>query len=113
MLSSHSREALKKVSAATLTTVLFKRGLRNVFIQGVFLLNRQSPRMVGEAFTLRNIPAREDLDHIGVYDRLTRTAPRGPMLKVLWTCLLISIRRERSATSRWLAGRVLVWTRRP
>src|SRR2546430_12386152 len=51
MLSSYSRDALQKVSTATLTTVLFKRGLRNVVIQGVFLLNRNSPRMVGEAFT--------------------------------------------------------------
>jgi hypothetical protein len=41
MLSSYSREALKKVSTATLTTVLFKRGLRNVFIQGIFLLNKE------------------------------------------------------------------------
>ena len=61
-LSAASREALKKVSSATLTTVLFKRGLRNVFLQGIFLLNRGAPRMVGEAFTLRYIPAREDLN---------------------------------------------------
>lgn len=68
MLSSYSREALKKVSTATLTTVLFKRGLRNVFIQGIFLLNRAAPRMVGEAFTLRYIPAREDLDQLGAFE---------------------------------------------
>src|SRR2546423_582469 len=61
-LSAASREALKKVSSATLTTVLFKRGLRNVFLQGIFLLNRGAPRMVGEAFTLRYIPAREDVE---------------------------------------------------
>jgi regulator of RNase E activity RraA len=59
---------LKKVSTATLTTVLFKRGLRNVFIQGVFLLNKDAPRMVGEAFTLRFIPAREDLDQLGAFE---------------------------------------------
>ena len=68
MLSSYSREALKKVSTATLTTVLFKRGLRNVFIQGIFLLNRDAPRMVGEAFTLRYIPAREDVDQLGAFE---------------------------------------------
>jgi regulator of RNase E activity RraA len=68
MLSSYSREALKKVSTATLTTVLFKRGLRNVFIQGIFLLNREAPRMVGEAFTLRYIPAREDVDQLGAFE---------------------------------------------
>ena len=68
MLSSYSREALKKISTATLTTVLFKRGLRNVFIQGIFLLNRDAPRMVGEAFTLRYIPAREDVDQLGAFE---------------------------------------------
>ena len=68
MLSSYSREALKKVSTATLTTVLFKRGLRNTFIQGVFLLNRSAPRMVGEAYTLRYIPAREDIDQLGAFE---------------------------------------------
>src|SRR4029078_8469193 len=67
-LSAASREALKKVSTATLTTVLFKRGFRNVFIQGIFLLNKDSPRMVGEAFTLRFIPAREDLDTLGAFE---------------------------------------------
>lgn len=69
MLSSYSREALKKVSTATLTTVLFKRGFRNVFIQGIFMLSaRKDLRMVGEAFTLRYIPAREDIDQIGAFD---------------------------------------------
>src|SRR5258705_6914606 len=67
-LSAANREALKKTSTATLTTVLFKRGLRNVFIQGVFLLNKESPRMVGEAYTLRYIPAREDLDTLGAFE---------------------------------------------
>ena len=67
-LSAASREALKRVSTATLTTVLFKHGLRNTFIQGVFLLNRSAPRMVGEAYTLRYIPAREDLDQLGAFE---------------------------------------------
>jgi len=67
-LSAAAREALKKVSSATLTTVLFKRGFRNVFIQGVFLLNRNAPRMVGEAYTLRYIPAREDIDQLGAFE---------------------------------------------
>ncbi len=68
MLKSEYRESLKKISTATLTTVLFKRGLRNAFIQGVFLLNQKSPRMVGEAYTLRFIPAREDLDQLGAFE---------------------------------------------
>ena len=68
MLGQEDRDRLKRVSTATLTTVLFKRGLRNQYIQGVFRLNPKAPRMVGEAFTLRFIPSREDLDHIGVFE---------------------------------------------
>jgi regulator of RNase E activity RraA len=68
MLTPDNRAKLKGVTSATLTTVLFKRGFRNVFVQGVFLLNRESPRMVGEAFTLRYIPAREDVDQINAFD---------------------------------------------
>jgi regulator of RNase E activity RraA len=63
-----SRDLLTKVSTATLATALFKLGFRNVFLQDVGLLNPNAPRMVGEAYTLRYIPAREDLDHIGVFE---------------------------------------------
>ena len=66
-LSDKAREALKHVSTATLTTVLFKRGLRNAYIQGVGPLNPDAATLVGEAFTLRYIPAREDLDVIDVF----------------------------------------------
>lgn len=52
---------LRGVSTATLTTALFKRGLRNIFIQGVHRLS-YGENMVGPAYTLRYIPAREDLD---------------------------------------------------
>lgn len=54
-------EKLMHVSTATLTTALFKRGFRNVFIQGPYRMNPGS-NMVGPAYTLRYIPAREDLD---------------------------------------------------
>ncbi|HET9018792.1 MAG TPA: ribonuclease activity regulator RraA, partial [Acetobacteraceae bacterium] len=56
--------AMRRVSTATLTTALFKRGLRNVFMQGVRPLGRYGANVVGPAFTLRNIPAREDLDRV-------------------------------------------------
>eukprot|EP01042_Synura_sphagnicola_P008380 gene8380-10742_t len=56
-LTPENREKLKRVSTATLTTALFKRGLRNQFIQDVRPLSPNAPRMVGEAFTLRYIPA--------------------------------------------------------
>jgi regulator of RNase E activity RraA len=66
-LSHEAREKLKNVSTATLTTVLFKRGLRNTYIQGIRPLNPSTPPMVGEAYTLRYIPSREDLDTLDVF----------------------------------------------
>jgi regulator of RNase E activity RraA len=54
-------EALSGVSTATLTTILLKKGLRNVWMRGTRPLRPDQPRLVGRAFTLRFIPAREDL----------------------------------------------------
>ena len=53
--------ALRPVSTATLTTVLLKKGLRNVWIRGAFELGAPGARIIGEAFTLRFVPAREDM----------------------------------------------------
>jgi regulator of RNase E activity RraA len=98
-LSAENRERLKKVSTATLTTVLFKRGFRNVFLQGIFLLNPKSPRMVGEAYTLRYIPAREDLDQLGSFEG------RGhPQREAIEACppghvLMMDARRDASAAT--------------
>jgi regulator of RNase E activity RraA len=98
-MKAESRDLLKGVSTATLTTVLFKRGFRNVFIQGVFLLNKNSPRMVGEAFTLRYIPAREDIDLLGAFEG------RGhPQREAIEACpagsvLVMDARRDASAAT--------------
>jgi len=54
-------EALSAISTATLTTVLLKKGLRNVWMRGTRPLRPDQPRIVGRAFTLRFVPAREDL----------------------------------------------------
>ena len=54
-------ETLKTVSTATITTVLLKKGLRNVWMRGTRPLRDGQPRIVGPAFTLRFVPAREDL----------------------------------------------------
>ena len=54
-------EALSAVSTATLTTILLKKGLRNVWMRGTRPLRPGQPRLVGPAFTLRFVPAREDL----------------------------------------------------
>ena len=73
----HARQA-ETVSTATLTTALFKRGLRNQFVQDVRPLNPAAGPMVGEAYTLRYIPAREDLNPITVFrDRCASAAQGG------------------------------------
>ncbi|KAI3595196.1 Demethylmenaquinone methyltransferase-like protein [Cupriavidus necator H850] len=54
-------KALQGVTTATLTTVLLKHGLRNVWLRGTRPLAPGQPRLVGRAFTLRFVPAREDL----------------------------------------------------
>lgn len=56
---------LMQTSSATLSTQLIRRGLRNVAIRGVQPLRRDLPPMVGAAFTLRYVPAREDIDAYG------------------------------------------------
>jgi len=53
--------ALRGITTATLTTVLLKKGLRNVWLRGAAPLAHGLPRLVGRAFTLRFVPAREDL----------------------------------------------------
>ncbi len=61
-LDAATRAALEGVTTATLTTVLLKKGLRNVWIRGARPLAERLPaRRVGRAFTLRFVPAREDL----------------------------------------------------
>ncbi|NKW92155.1 ribonuclease activity regulator RraA [Rhodobacteraceae bacterium R_SAG9] len=60
-LKQETRDILMTVSTATLTTALFRRGFRNIFIQGPHRIN-PGKNMVGPAYTLRYIPAREDLD---------------------------------------------------
>lgn len=54
-------QALQAVTTATLTTVLLKRGLRNVWLRGTRPLHSAQSRLAGRAFTLRFVPAREDL----------------------------------------------------
>ena len=62
-----SLRMLKQVSTATLCTCLFKRGLRQQFIQNVQPIGRYAENMVGPAFTLRYIPAREDINGMEVF----------------------------------------------
>ena len=54
-------EILSGITTATLTTLLLKKGLRNVWLRGARPLRAGQPRLIGRAFTLRFVPAREDL----------------------------------------------------
>jgi regulator of RNase E activity RraA len=100
-----TKQQLLGVSTATLCTALFKRGLRNQFLQDVRPLNPALPNMVGEAYTLRYIPAREDLNPISVF------LDRGhPQRKAVEECppgavLVIDSRQDARAAS---AGAILV-----
>jgi regulator of RNase E activity RraA len=104
-LNPQTREKLKTVSTATLCTALFKRGLRNQFIQDVRPLNPKLGNMVGEAFTLRYIPAREDLNPITVFQDRAH-----PQRKAVEDCppgavFVIDSRKDPRAAS---AGSILV-----
>ena len=100
-----TREKLKQVSTATLTTALFKRGLRNQFIQDVRPLNPKGAPMVGEAYTLRYIPARENLNRLEVF-----RDPDHPQRRAVEECppgavLVIDSRKDPRAAS---AGSILI-----
>ncbi|MFH1804738.1 MAG: ribonuclease activity regulator RraA [Pseudomonadota bacterium] len=104
-LSPETRDKFKQVSTATLTTALFKRGLRNQFIQDVRPLRADGPNMVGTAFTLRYIPAREDLNPMTVFQN-----PDHPQRTAVEQCppgsvLVIDSRKDARAAS---AGSILV-----
>ena len=104
-LSDATRNKLKTVSTATVATALFKRGLRVQCIQGVRPLSADQPTMVGEAFTLRYIPAREDLNRLDVF-----RDPAHPQRKAVEDCppgavLVMDSRKDARAAS---AGAILV-----
>lgn len=99
-------EALKHVSTATLATALFKRGLRNQFIQDVRPIGlRGGDNMVGPAYTLRYIPAREDLNPISVFNDRTHPQRRAVEECPPGAVLVIDSRGDARAAS---AGSILV-----
>ncbi len=80
IFSKQSLEKLKRISTPTLATALYKRGLRQQFIQNVYPLSPLKESMVGEAFTLRYMPAREDLNPLAAFrdrDHPQRKAVEG------------------------------------
>src|SRR5882757_6137437 len=104
-LSDATRNKLKTVSTATVATALFKRGFRIQMIQDVHPLGPDQPVLVGEAFTLRYMPARADLNRLDVFrDR------SHPQRKAVEDCpvgavLVMDSRKDARAAS---AGAILV-----
>lgn len=104
-LTAATRDKLRTISTATVATALFKRGFRTQFIQNVFPLSPDQPVLVGEAFTLRYMPAREDLNQLPVFrDR------SHPQRKAVEDCppgavLVMDSRKDARAAS---AGSILV-----
>jgi regulator of RNase E activity RraA len=104
-MNPDTKQKLMGVSTATLCTALFKRGLAHQFIQDVRPLNAALPNMVGEAYTLRYMPAREDLNTIEVFKNREH-----PQRKAVEECppgavFVIDSRKDARAAS---AGGILV-----
>lgn len=105
VLSDETRDRLRRVSTASVATQLYKRGLRIQFIQGVSPVSPKDGNMVGQAFTLRYIPAREDRNPIEVF-----RDPDHPQRVAVETCppghvLVMDARKDARAAT---AGSILV-----
>ncbi len=104
-MKTETHGKLMQVSVATLATALFKRGLRGQTIQDVRPVKPKGRNMVGPAFTLRYIPAREDLNQLAAFRN-----PDHPQRKAVETCppgsvLIMDSRKDPRAAS---AGDILV-----
>ena len=104
-LSDSTRTKLMGVSVATLSTALFKRGLRNQTIQDISPVAPKARNMVGPAYTLRYIPAREDLNKLEIFRN-----PGHPQRAAIEACppgavLVMDSRKNPRAAS---AGSILV-----
>lgn len=104
-LKSETKRLLEKVSVATLATALYKRGLRHQVIQDVRPLARKGRNMVGPAFTLRYMPAREDRNQLVEFRN-----PKHPQRYAVETCppghvMVMDSRKSAKAAS---AGDILI-----
>ncbi|MBN9669619.1 ribonuclease activity regulator RraA [Roseibium aggregatum] len=104
-MNEETRQKLMGVSVATLATALYKRGLRNQVIQGVHPVARKGKNMVGPAFTLRYMPAREDRNQLSEFRN-----PEHPQRVAIETCpeghvLVMDSRKSATAAS---AGDILI-----
>ncbi len=104
-LDPDTKAKLETVSVATLATALYKRGLRNQVIQNVRPVKAKGRNMVGPAFTLRYMPAREDRNQLAEFRN-----PRHPQRHAIETCppghvLVMDSRKDARAAS---AGDILI-----
>jgi len=104
-MNAATHEKLQQVSVATLSTALFKRSLKNQTIQDVRPLKPKGRNMVGPAFTLRYMPAREDRNQLEVFRN-----PEHPQRLAIETCpeghvMVIDSRKDARAAS---AGDILI-----
>lgn len=83
-MKPETREALLNVATSTITGALNKRGLKNMFLQNVHPLRLQQKRMVGFAFTMRFLPAREDKQRVrsNIQVRAMEECPPGHVLVI-------------------------------
>ena len=105
MSNKKTLESLEQVSVATLATALFKRGLRNQVVQNVRPVAPKGKNMVGPAFTLRYMPAREDRNQLAEFKN-----PKHPQRHAIETCpaghvLIMDSRCKADAAS---AGDILI-----
>jgi regulator of RNase E activity RraA len=105
MTTAETVEKLRHVSTATLATALFKRGLRNQVIQDVRPVKRKGHNMVGPAFTLRYMPAREDRNSLAEFRN-----PQHPQRQAIERCppgsvLVMDSRKDARAAS---AGDIII-----
>lgn len=104
-LSETTRQRLRGISTASVATALFKRGLRNQYVQGVLPVAWRGATMVGPAFTLRYIPAREDRNPVSVF-----RSPEHKQRVAVETCppghvLVMDARKDARAAT---AGSILI-----
>ena len=104
-LSAEVRDKLMTVSTATISTALFKVGLKNQFIQDVRPVSPKPENMVGQAYTLRYIPAREDLNPLSVFQDPTHPQRVGVEEIPPGYVMIIDSRKDPRAAS---AGSILV-----
>lgn len=98
-VSAEIIEALRQTSTATISTQLFKRGFKNVFMHGVAIYNQLTTRVVGEAFTMRCVPSREDLDPLSVFEDYEHPQRAGIESVEKGQVLVIDARQQTRAAS--------------